>query len=176
MGKATVRVLAMAAICCAFVVSAGAAGAAQGGKARGDRFDACDANKDGFLSREEFKSCFKRMKPENADKRFESTDADKDGRVSKDEMAAARARIAERKREGAKRDSTPLFDRCDADKDSFLSKEEFRACFRRATPERADKRFAAFDADKDGKISKAEWEAARAAMQERRAAGKAAGK
>jgi Ca2+-binding EF-hand superfamily protein len=84
------------------------------------RFDAIDANKDGFVTADEMKAArakaaavmFKRIDTDNdgriskaeADakaprlaKNFAAIDANKDGFVSKDELAAARKKMAERK-------------------------------------------------------------------------------
>jgi EF hand len=52
--------------------------------AKGERFGALDANKDGFISRDEAKA-----RP-NLAKNFDQLDANRDGKLSKQELAAAK--------------------------------------------------------------------------------------
>lgn len=51
-------------------------------------FSRKDANSDGFLTLDEFKSGMKDKQLENADKRFKKVDTDADGKVSLDEFKA----------------------------------------------------------------------------------------
>ncbi len=100
MSKAMLKSLVTVAALCVSLAFAGAADAAQAKAAKApkqDRFEKCDTNKDGFLSKEEFKACSKRMKPENVDKRFAAVDTDKDGKISKAEWDATKAKRAERR-------------------------------------------------------------------------------
>ncbi|GAB1406992.1 hypothetical protein MASR1M8_09110 [Thermomonas brevis] len=105
-----------------------------------ERFDAMDANKDGYLDRSD-------MQARMAERRaafFAAADANKDGVLSREEFAAHRnARMAERHKamqpraqaagkampteaERAQR-TTAAFDRIDANKDGRISKAEFEA-------------------------------------------------
>ena len=57
------------------------------GKKHGDRFEKADANKDGKLSLDEFKTTCKAKDPEAV---FKKLDTDNDGALTKEEMKACR--------------------------------------------------------------------------------------
>lgn len=64
-----------------------------GGGGRGDpaaRFAAADTNKDGKVSKEEFKASLPEQVQGRADELFEARDTNKDGFLSPEEMAAGR--------------------------------------------------------------------------------------
>ena len=106
------------------------------------KFEDCDTNKDGFLSKEEFQI----FRPRNAE-HFAAIDKDGNGLVSREELKAWRdARRAER--------GSRFFEECDKNKDGGLSKEEFLAC----RPKGAEK-FAKMDKDGNGMISQEEFSA-----------------
>ena len=106
------------------------------------KFEDCDTNKDGFLSKEEFQV----FRPRSAE-HFTAIDKDGNGLVSHEELKAWRdARRAERGRR--------FFEECDKNKDGALSKEEFLAC----KPKGAEK-FAKMDKDGNGMVSQEEFTA-----------------
>ena len=100
----------------------------------GKRILGMDANKDGVVSREEWKG-----KP----KYFDSIDTDKDGVLSKQEIDAL-AKRAQRRGRWKSRPSDALFRRMDADGDKKITKEEWKL-----NPDL----FARFDANSDGVIT-----------------------
>ncbi len=77
-------------------------------------FDEIDANKDGFLSKDELAAARAKMR----DAIFARIDTDADGRISRDE-AARFPRLARH------------FDKIDANKDGYLTKDELRAAHSR---------------------------------------------
>ena len=84
-----IRVLAVVAVAAGCMTPALAA-QGEGKKAPNPEkmFAKKDANSDGSLSLEEFKSGLKDKALENADKRFKKIDANSDGKVSLDEFKA----------------------------------------------------------------------------------------
>ncbi len=79
-------------------------------------FDQIDANKDGFLTREEFAAQRARM----AAAKLKAVDKDGDGRISRVEAEAKAPRLAKN------------FDQIDTNKDGYLSKEEITAAWKQA--------------------------------------------
>lgn len=76
---------------------------AQGGPPRGEKFfEEIDANKDGFISKEEMQA----HQQKRLDEMFAATDTDKDGKLSRDEMKAfhekMKAKRAEWRAKGGK--------------------------------------------------------------------------
>jgi Ca2+-binding EF-hand superfamily protein len=76
-----------------------------------ERFDAIDANKDGFITRDEMRAAHQKM----AAAKFKSVDTNGDGRISRAEADANAPRLAKH------------FTEVDANKDGFVSKEELAA-------------------------------------------------
>ncbi len=136
--------------------AAAQANASNAGRAKGERknFEACDTNKDGFLTKDEFTACF----PRGA-KKFDEIDANKDGKISKDDLKTYR--------ESKKEERAAKFDNCDQDKDGALNQTEFASCYPRLA-----KRFDRFDADKNGKVTKEEMKTRFSSQFAKRAAGK----
>ena len=125
-----------------------ATGAAARAQAAGG-YAAMDANKDGFVGRDEVLAA--------GDRAFDRLDADHDGYVTKEELPAARTRHravatpaaaggdeAAREERAATRRQRWL-ERLDTDRDGRVSREEYRA-WRAGLFDRLDK-------DKDGKLS-----------------------
>ncbi len=76
-----------------------------------ERFDTIDANKDGFISRDEMRAAHQKM----AAAKFKSVDTNGDGRISKAEADANAPRLAKH------------FAEVDANKDGFVSRDELAA-------------------------------------------------
>ena len=132
----------------ALLVMVLATGAASRAQAAGG-YAAMDANKDGFVGRDEVLAA--------GDRAFDRLDADQDGYVSKEELPAARTRHravatpaaaagdeAAREERAATRGLRWL-ERLDTDRDGRVSREEYRT-WRASLFDRLDK-------DKDGKLS-----------------------
>lgn len=100
---------------------------------RGEMFEATDTNKDGVVTKDEFKA--------RGDEKFSKLDINKDGVVTKEEMTQEAAKRAAE--HAAKR-----FDQMDSNKDGKISQAEFDAL--------GDKRFARMDENGDGKLEKGE--------------------
>jgi Ca2+-binding EF-hand superfamily protein len=129
-------------------------------------FEDYDANKDGFLQREEL--------PERFRKNFDDIDANKDGKISKEELAkgwfhlAARRRPADMMRvlvemsdcdECCADELQAAYDflrKVDKNNDGKIDADELRAAREQLVVDRVDALIKELDADKDGKISKAE--------------------
>lgn len=105
-----------------------------------ERFDAMDANKDGYLDRTDMQA---RMVERRA-AFFAGADANKDGRLTRDEFAAHRTAQSSQRREAMQQRASAAgktlptaaeraqrmasaFDRIDANKDGSISKAEFDA-------------------------------------------------
>lgn len=132
----------------ALLVMVLAMGAASGAQAAGG-YAAMDANKDGFVGRDEVLAA--------GDRAFDRLDADHDGYVTKEELLAGRKRHpaaatpaaaggdeAAREERAATRGLRWL-ERLDTDRDGRVSREEYRT-WRASLFDRLDK-------DKDGKLS-----------------------
>ena len=122
-----------------------------------ERFDAMDANKDGYLDRSD-------MQARMAERRaafFAAADANKDGHLSREEFAAHRnARMAERHK-------------------AMQPRAQAAGKAMPTEAERAQRMAAAFDridSNKDGRISKAEFEAAKPMDGKRMGQGKRQGR
>ncbi len=79
------------------------------------RFDAIDANKDGFITRDEMKAAHAKV----ASARLKAIDTDGDGRISRAEANAKAPHVARN------------FDAMDTNKDGYLSKDEMAAAKKR---------------------------------------------
>ncbi len=79
------------------------------------RFDAIDANNDGFITRDEMKAVHAKV----ASARLKAIDTDGDGRISRAEANAKAPRLAKN------------FDAMDTNKDGYLSKDEMAAAKKR---------------------------------------------
>lgn len=119
----------------------------------GGHFDMVDANKDGFLTRDEVKAAHL--------KKFAQMDANKDNILTKDEMKAhhksqmdmMKNKIVEKR-----------INHLDANKDGSVSKEEWQTGPDRAKAMMAEmhaKSFDEIDTNKDGKLSETELAAAK---------------
>lgn len=106
---------------------------AGGSPHRGEMYATTDTNKDGVISKDEFKA--------RGDEKFNKLDTDKDGAVTKEEVSQEAARRAAEH-------STKLFDYMDSNKDGKISHAEFDAL--------GDNRFARMDDNGDGKLEKGE--------------------
>lgn len=106
---------------------------ASGRPHRGEIFAATDTNKDGVVTKDEFKA--------RGDEKFSKLDTNKDGVVTKEEMTQEAAKRATE--HAGKR-----FDHMDSNKDGKISQAEFDAL--------GDKRFARLDENGDGKLEKGE--------------------
>jgi Ca2+-binding EF-hand superfamily protein len=82
-------------VCAIAIATPVFAGERHGGQKhhRGEKFEEADANGDGKLSLEEFKTA----REEKLEQRFKKTDADGDGFVTKEEMKAAHERFKQRR-------------------------------------------------------------------------------
>jgi Ca2+-binding EF-hand superfamily protein len=89
-----------------------------GAERSGKWFDKLDANKDGYVTREEMNQARETRRGhlrEKSEEHFKSVDANGDGQLSLDEVQAKSPRLAER------------FSTLDKDKNGLLSKEELRS-------------------------------------------------
>ena len=86
--RITTRALALSTVCLALAASAARTVAADKVPDPEKIFSRKDANSDGFLSLEEYKTGLKDKGLENADRRFKKIDTNADGKLSKDEFKA----------------------------------------------------------------------------------------
>lgn len=134
-------------------------------------FEKLDANKDGFVTKEEGQAVRAERRSEHRDAMFARLDADKDGAISRAEFDAPRAQRGEGGKDRAEHRGRHgprglamhrfhrgggLFGHADADKDGKVSLAEATAP--------ALQRFDRVDANKDGTITPEERKAARDAM------------
>lgn len=114
----------------------------------GGHFDMVDANKDGFLTREEVKAAHL--------KKFTQMDVNKDGALTKDEMKSHhKSQMEMMKSKMIEKRVSHL----DLNKDGSISKDEWLSGPERAKKIAAEmhaKRFDQIDTNKDGKLSDAE--------------------
>ncbi len=139
-------------------------------------FEKLDANKDGKISKEEFKKITElgqgklKDRAELLDKVFARLDANGDGSLSPEEFGKFGAAVkrfaagAEQAPGGllaAAKDPEATFKRLDADKDGKLSKDEFKKLIEEAKlpklKERQDQIFTRLDADGNGSLSLGEF-------------------
>lgn len=106
-----------------------------------ERFDAIDADHNGFITFEELRAFHGQQRHRHGGF-LKHLDKDGDGRISRDEAAAA-PRLAQR------------FDQIDADHDGFLTREELRA----AHQAQREAHWKRLDTDGDGRVSLAEAQA-----------------
>ncbi len=102
-------------------------------------FDRIDANKDGYITLEEFQAAMQAMHHRHHGGLLKHLDKNGDGVISRDEAQAA-PRFAKH------------FDEIDTNKDGVISKDELQA----AHAKLRDRMFAKIDTDGDGRISQAE--------------------
>ncbi|MEM9716607.1 MAG: hypothetical protein AAF826_08825 [Pseudomonadota bacterium] len=139
-GKAGLTTLAV-------VIALGAAtGAFARGEGKGARFEALDADADGFITEVEFNAAM--------NDRFTKMDADGNGTVTQAEfvaMIAERAANSDRdvSAEKIEKRATKMMERIDADGDGAIQKAEFG---KKGFTELLER----FDADADGQLSKEE--------------------
>ncbi|MES2119964.1 MAG: EF-hand domain-containing protein [Pseudomonadota bacterium] len=137
-------------------------------------FAKLDANKDGFISKQESDAARGQMagkiakaaKKFDGNKVFDRLDTNKDGTITQAEAdAVQKARVAAKGGQ-AKGDSSRLFARVDANKDGSITRAEFAAIATRMNARlekaalgrgnMAERFFETADANKDGKVSAAE--------------------
>ncbi|HRK43801.1 MAG TPA: EF-hand domain-containing protein [Gemmobacter sp.] len=124
-------------------------------------FDAVDADKDGKITPEEFKT-FRAAQ-------LKAVDADNDGKISEAELVAEAVKRAEAR---AKAFAPEMLKELDADADGAVSVTELQA----AGPQMRAKMLRRIDSDGDGAVSKAELEAMKAKWAERGGFGSHGGK
>jgi Ca2+-binding EF-hand superfamily protein len=114
-------------------------------------FKQLDTNKDGKLSKEEFKES--KLGGEKVDKVFDRLDDNKDGSLSAEEFK----KLAERKAAGLG-DIAEQFKKLDTNKDGKLSKEELsKSPLVQDNPQRLEKVMQRLDANNDGSLSEDEF-------------------
>ena len=104
-----------------------------------EHFDKIDADKNGFITLQEFESAMKARHGQHGHDTLKRLDKNGDGAISREE-AQASPRLAKH------------FDEIDTNKDGLLSKEELQA----AHAKRREMMFTRIDTDRDGRISQAE--------------------
>ncbi|MBL8562488.1 MAG: EF-hand domain-containing protein [Gemmobacter sp.] len=124
-------------------------------------FDALDADKDGKITPEEFKT-FRAAQ-------LKAVDTDNDGKITEAELVAEAVKRAEAR---AKAVAPEMLKELDADADGAVSVIELQA----AGPQMGGKMLRRIDTDGDGAVSKAELEAMKAKWAERGGPGQHGGK
>lgn len=130
-------------------------------------FERLDANRDGYVTREEGQSVRKEARADRREGLFARLDTDRNGAISREEFDAPRTQAAERgERRGNRamrgkgRHGGILLGRADADKDGRVSLAEAIA--------RPLERFDRADANRDGTLTPEERKAAREAFRAQR--------
>jgi Ca2+-binding EF-hand superfamily protein len=108
-----------------------------------------DANRDGVLTREEFRTYRAQARSNRQAMRFEAIDADRDGRISEAELDAHLHAMVDRR-------SDRRFAAIDADGNREITRQEFDAAPERLRERARDAGFARLDANGDGSVDRAE--------------------